>query len=338
MPILHKNLNNPADIHNPKWFDSANNGDYAWRNELGVLESTDELVLPAALDFVDASVAPPTTNTGDIYVLSSGGSVNAGWGSVALKDWVRYDGSAWNEITPQKSSLCYNEADDELNSFDGTDWNAIGGQNIGNANLTWTGDTIQDLDGNSLTFQNGGNVVINNTLIDPQGYILNTTLGNNLINLSNGSGNRKLDAAGNSINITFPEFIFQYNTTSSNYFKIGSGLSTSWVLGNFTNHRINPNGKSFFNASANSNKAVIFGNTDVIGTELVSLRGGATAIQGAGTSTGTTLVLYDNDTTPNETFEVLDNGNIFTNGNQGFTGTGAYTNFTIENGIITAAS
>ena len=161
MPILHKNLNNPADIHPPKWFDDANNGDYAWRNEKGVLESTDELVLPAALDFVDASVAPPTSNTGDIYVLSTGGSVNAGWGSVAIKDWVRYDGSVWNEITPQKSSLCYNEADDEFNSFDGTDWNSVGsgggggGDNISNADLTWTGDTIQDLDGNNLTFENG---------------------------------------------------------------------------------------------------------------------------------------------------------------------------------------
>ena len=33
-------------------------------------------------------------------------------------------------------------------------------------------------------------------------------------------------------------------------------------------------------------------------------------IQGAGTSTGTTLALYDNDTTPNKTWEWLDNGNL----------------------------
>lgn len=186
-----------------------------------------------------------------------------------------------------------------------------GGNNISNADLTWTGDTIQDLDGNSLTFQNGGNVTINNTLIDPEGFIGNTSFaGNNLMNLSNTSGNRKLNASGNSINITFPEFIFQYNSIASNYFKIRAGLNTGWVLGNFEHHRVNPNGKSFFNASANSNKAVIFGDTDVIGTELVSLRGGATAIQGAGTSTGTTLVLYDNDTTPNKTWEWLDSGDV----------------------------
>ena len=126
MPILHRNINAEVDIHNPKWFPNANNGDVAWRNELGNLESTDELVLPAALDFVDASVAPPTTNAGDIYVLASGGSVDAGWGAVALDDWVRYDGTSWNSITPQKSTLCYDEDTDTLYSYDGADWNAIG--------------------------------------------------------------------------------------------------------------------------------------------------------------------------------------------------------------------
>ena len=127
MPILHKNITAKDDIHNPKWFTDSNNGDYAWKNERGVLESIDELVLPAALDFVDASSAPPTSNTGDIYVLSSGASVDAGWGSVDLKDWVRYDGANWNSITPQKSSLCYDKNTNSLQSFDGLNWVAIGG-------------------------------------------------------------------------------------------------------------------------------------------------------------------------------------------------------------------
>jgi len=161
MPILHKNINNPADIHNPKWFDDADNGDYAWRNEKGVLESTDELVLPAALDFVDGSVAPPTSNTGDIYVLSSGASVNAAWGSVALKDWVRYDGTAWNKITPQKSSLCYDKFSNSLKSFNGIEWAAIGG-GISNVNTAEksalspiTGDFVYDTDLNALQRYDG---------------------------------------------------------------------------------------------------------------------------------------------------------------------------------------
>ncbi len=127
MAILHKNITASGDIHNPKWHPDANNGDYAWKNEKGELESIDELLLPAALNFVDGSVAPPTSNTNDIYILSSGGSVNAGWGSVALQDWVKYDGAAWNAITPQKSSLCYDKNADSLMSFDGAAWAAIGG-------------------------------------------------------------------------------------------------------------------------------------------------------------------------------------------------------------------
>jgi len=127
MAILHKNINNANDIHVPKWLPSANNGDYAFKNEKGELESIDELLLPGALNFVDGSVAPPTTNTGDIYILSSGASVNAGWGGVALQDWVRYDGTAWNSLTPQKSSLCYDKTADSLKFFNGTAWAAIGG-------------------------------------------------------------------------------------------------------------------------------------------------------------------------------------------------------------------
>jgi hypothetical protein len=138
MPTLHKNITASADIHNPKWFPDANNGDVAWRNEKGELESTDELVLPAALNFVDASVAPPTTNDGDIYVLSSGGSVNAGWGAVSLDDWVRYDlvNTTWNSITPQKSSLCYDKTADKLFSYDGVDWLQVGGDSIYTASGT----------------------------------------------------------------------------------------------------------------------------------------------------------------------------------------------------------
>lgn len=154
MPTLHKNITASADIHNPKWFPDANNGDVAWRNEKGELESTDELVLPAALNFVDASVAPPTTNDGDIYVLSSGGSVNAGWGAVSLDDWVRYDlaNTTWNSITPQKSSLCYDKTADKLFSYDGADWNQVGGDSIYTASGTVPTSVVATLT-DSLTFK-----------------------------------------------------------------------------------------------------------------------------------------------------------------------------------------
>ena len=165
MPILHKNINAEVDIHNPKWFPNANNGDVSWKNELGNLESTDELVLPAALDFVDASVAPPTTNAGDIYVLASGGSVEAGWGAVALDDWVRYDGTSWNSITPQKSILCYDKTTDALQFFDGTNWAAVasGIQNLTTAAKSAlspsTGDFVYDTDLDSFQRYDGSSWV-----------------------------------------------------------------------------------------------------------------------------------------------------------------------------------
>tara|TARA_R110000737_G_scaffold108_1_gene672 strand:+ start:9 stop:1925 length:1917 start_codon:yes stop_codon:yes gene_type:complete len=81
----------------------------------------------------------------------------------------------------------------------------------------------------------------------------------------------------------------------------------------------------------------IVGGNSRIGTEKICLKE-PVAIKGGGTSTGSALTIYDNDTTPVKIFEVLDDSTIKTNGNAGFTGTGAYTNFTIENGIITNAT
>jgi hypothetical protein len=75
----------------------------------------------------------------------------------------------------------------------------------------------------------------------------------------------------------------------------------------------------------------------VLGDSLVEL-GTPTTIKGIGTAGSSALTIYDNDTTPNKVFEVLDDSTIKTNGNIGFTGTGNYTTFTIENGIITNAS
>ena len=60
-------------------------------------------------------------------------------------------------------------------------------------------------------------------------------------------------------------------------------------------------------------------------------------VKGTGATSGTTALLVQN-ATPAELFKITDDGSLYTVGFQGFTGTGAYTNFTIKNGIITAAS
>lgn len=156
-----------AELHEPKGFTTANNGDSIWRNEKGTSEWTDREVLPAALNFVDASVAPPTTATGDIYVLSLGASIHANWGTVALKDWVRYDGTSWQVITPSKSILCYDKTLDVLMSYDGSVWNAVGGgDNIANANLTFDGSYYADLNDNSWQLKDSTGA--NRLLLDVQ--------------------------------------------------------------------------------------------------------------------------------------------------------------------------
>ena len=73
----------------------------------------------------------------------------------------------------------------------------------------------------------------------------------------------------------------------------------------------NPVG-SIIMARANTNREVIIRGTNVLGSETISLQG-HTVVQGVGTSTGTTLALYDNDTTPNKTLEILDNGKTTVN-------------------------
>jgi hypothetical protein len=135
-----------AELHEPKGFTTANNGDSVWRNEQNLLEWTDREVLPAALNFVDASIAPPTTANGDIYVLSLGASIHANWGTVALKDWVRYDGAVWKVITPSKSILCYDKTLDVLMAFSGSLWATVGtNTNISNEDLTFDANHYADL-------------------------------------------------------------------------------------------------------------------------------------------------------------------------------------------------
>ena len=215
MAILHKNITASGDIHNPKWHPDANNGDYAWKNEKGELESIDELLLPAALNFVDGSVAPPTSNTNDIYILSSGASVNAGWGSVALQDWVKYDGAAWNAITPQKSSLCYDKTADSLLSFDGSAWAAIGGATavgvVGIVDSTGAYTYYTNLT-NALAAASSGQTVDILTNIEETSNITITCV--------------------NGVNINFNGYTYTLNNSgTANAFTVGAGVSMEMLNG-----------------------------------------------------------------------------------------------------------
>ena len=53
-------------------------------------------------------------------------------------------------------------------------------------------------------------------------------------------------------------------------------------------------------------------------TDTLTFKDGTVNIQGAGTSTGSALSIYDNDTTPNKLWDFLDNGNIGVNQSSSF--------------------
>ncbi len=377
MAILHKNITASGDIHNPKWHPDANNGDYAWKNEKGELESIDELLLPAALNFVDGSVAPPTSNTNDIYILSSGASVNAGWGSVALQDWVKYDGAAWNAITPQKSSLCYDKNADSLMSFDGAAWAAIGGgggggntiysanDTVGTGRIATLTDTLRFKDGTfeiegastttgtTLALYNGsgtpfktwewldnGNLNINNVSyvttfnfnnkfltfddipvfdLDAKAeaaFVMRITAGNNSI--SNGA---RIELYETSVYSGYAKsLIFKArkndgdikhlaDTSSKHGFYLNNGYSATTDF-TTSNRRFEiGDSLSFFHNTSLAIAPNVTTTPTLLGSEDISLQG-VTVIKGTGTTTGTTLALYDDDTTPNKNAEFKDNGNI----------------------------
>ena len=317
MAILHKNISDSADIHNPKWLPDANNGDYAFKNEKGELESIDELLLPSALNFVDASVAPPTTATGDIYILSSGGSVNAGWGSVALQDWVRYDGAAWNSLTPQKSSLCYDKTADSLMSFNGTAWAAIGGgggggNTIYTANDTLTGARVVEQNGNNIGFKNS----LNNSEITfrSDGYIVNQNMAtNNFLFLSNPTGTKKFGFSVNTFEVRQDFSFFRDTTNTNTYIKFTHLRALSqWVFSNVFKHQIHGQYNSYFYGPgfSGTNQYLTIGATTRPGTESISLQG-YTLIKVADTlSTSSALQIYDGDGTPNLLVDFKNNGTV----------------------------
>ena len=321
MAILHKNISAEGDIHNPKWFSSANNGDAVWRNELGVLESTDELVLPSALEFVDGSVAPPTTNSGDIYVLSSGGSVDAGWGSVSLGDWVRYDGTDWNSITPQKSTLCYNETDDALVSYDGSNWVAIGGDSIYTDSGTVPTSVVATIT-DSLTFDEGGLI-----------FKGSGTSGNSIGKFQNGSGVDLWDFLDNG-DVTMNQdstYLLGSNilTFNGGVDFLGSSRSNIGVL------KIESTGSSDANSSFwnSTGKKGFFGYRSTKDAMYLDANGSANVVLSIGDTTKVNV--SSAETTISNTLNAT--GGLKVNGNSGFTGTGVYTTLTIENGIITNA-
>jgi hypothetical protein len=121
MSNLHVNLDE-ANKHTPKGFDSAVNNTFLTKDESGLSTYRERMMLDKAIDFVDGTLAPPTTANGDIYVLTGSGTVEAGWGDADFDDWVIFQNGIAVIITPLSGYLCYDTTASQWKEYDGTNW------------------------------------------------------------------------------------------------------------------------------------------------------------------------------------------------------------------------
>lgn len=124
----HKEIENDQ-IHYPKDFSLATKGDVFWKDGFNEVEYLQIPVLPAVLDLVTASSAPPTEVHGARYILIDTTAVNAAWDGASKNDWVEYDSSSdvWVSITPEEGAMCYDKDTDALQKYDGSTWSSASG-------------------------------------------------------------------------------------------------------------------------------------------------------------------------------------------------------------------
>lgn len=128
-PNIHRDLAND-ELHTPKDLDTAPNssgivktikGDYEWR--LLCWECP-------ILDFVDAEAAPPTTASGDRYIIyaQTASTVDVEWGDAVVNDLVEYDidTTKYNSGTPHEGLTLYDKSRDGYWKYDGTHWQGYG--------------------------------------------------------------------------------------------------------------------------------------------------------------------------------------------------------------------
>ena len=290
-----------AELHEPKGFTTANNGDSIWRNEQGLSEWTDREVLPAALNFVDASLAPPTTGNGDIYVLSLGASIHANWGTVALKDWVRYDGVAWKVITPSKSILCYDKTEDVLMSYDGSVWATVGSDtNIGNTDLTQTDQyrRYNFFGGNptKLYFSGANSAVIYENGCDLELWDGTEDASNQVFRFHNsggGTGNISMDNGGTTIVGNGSTLTLSGHATTTNLSRVVLGANIQLITSGTRDIKFQTRNIYFKNVAGLvdyghiSDDEFYWGATTPIGSEKFSIQVD-TLVKGSDTSASTT--------------------------------------------------
>ena len=205
--------------------------------------------------------------------------------------------------------------------------------NVYTANGTLSGNRIVDIgSANTLTIKNDGTASNFEINAASGGYVL--------FNRSGGAKIRPIGGGNDPIVVTnttgtFDTFTVKKNGGGSwsayNGVKIGELTTNDFAFftiddldfykANVLLHRIgfgtNGSDVDFWINGASANNSFRVGGSTLLDLETISLKG-KTIIKGEGTTTGTTLALYDNDTTPALTWEWLDNGNVNINQNTDF--------------------
>lgn len=195
MSNLHVDLDE-LNKHDPKGFIPAVNNTFPVKDELGNSFYEERMSLPKAINFVDGTVAAPTTVDGDIYVLTGSGVVDSSWGGAAFGDWVRFLNTFATPITPLDGYLCFDVTAATWMQYDGSVWAVFGGggggANLYTADGTLTAARTVTMAGFGLNFEGG------QTTLKGAG----TTSGTTALLVQNNSGSEafKVDDARNVTN------------------------------------------------------------------------------------------------------------------------------------------
>ncbi len=180
--------------------------------------------------------------------------------------------------------------------------------NIYTANGTLTGNRTVDLDGNDLTFDGFGDSRIGHEggSSDVMVHQFRAGTGTNDPFLQLGSwGNSGSSSVG--LDSLFQGKTFMKSSRNKDHI---DSFQKNWEV--YTQPSV-----SVFNLALRMEEdgSFLFGSSgSKVSTEDYSFQG-STLIKGNGTSTGSALSIYDNDTTPNKLWDFLDNGNVNLNQN-----------------------
>jgi len=228
MSNVHVDLDE-LNKHDPKGFIPAVNNTFPVKDELGNSFYEERMSLPKAINFVDGTVAAPTTVDGDIYVLTGSGVVDSSWGGAAFGDWVRFLNTFATPITPLDGYLCFDETAATWMQYDGSVWAVFGGGGV--VNTIFTGGTMAApstilMASNGLTFDGGQTTFKSSGSTDSTTAVLfRNILGADLLELKDGgaslfSGNVGFGQSTPTFNVHIEDAI-----SSANGFKVGNSTN-----------------------------------------------------------------------------------------------------------------